>query len=266
LTEHRQRWLAQLDDDSSPLLAALGSKPPRRLGLYFEALWQFFLTQDPQTELLAHNLAVRDNGRTLGEFDCLYYCREKDQIFHLELAVKYFLGYGDSQSGTQQTLWYGPNSRDRLDLKLSHMLDRQIRLGEHPQAQTALAELDIQTYEKEVAMHGYLFNSHNESLPSPEGHNPAATGGVWIPENQLAGLVGDSDAEQFLVLPRLRWLSPAVATAGDKVYSGKQLTTHMAAHFTDTSRPQLIAALNDQGTEQQRFFVTWNQWPDMPDA
>ena len=77
LTPQRRDWLAALDRDPSALLEHLAVNAPRRLGLYFERLWHFFLQADPAVELLAHNLPVRDGGVTLGEFDCLYYCRRR---------------------------------------------------------------------------------------------------------------------------------------------------------------------------------------------
>ena len=50
LTQDRRAWLAELDANPAPLIDALGGKPPKRLGLYFEALWQFFLQQDPHRD------------------------------------------------------------------------------------------------------------------------------------------------------------------------------------------------------------------------
>ena len=65
LDAQRRRWLVQLDEQPEPLLAHLAARRSRRLGLYFESLWHFFLQQDPATDLLATNLAVRTADRTL---------------------------------------------------------------------------------------------------------------------------------------------------------------------------------------------------------
>ncbi|MEQ8803961.1 MAG: DUF1853 family protein, partial [Haliea sp.] len=92
LTAARARWLQQLDRQPQPLLTWLEARPATRLGLYFEHLWHFFLQQDSATELIAHNLPLSSNGRTVGEFDCLYYCHERRRPVHLELAVKFYLG------------------------------------------------------------------------------------------------------------------------------------------------------------------------------
>jgi hypothetical protein len=72
------------------LLEGLARLSSRRLGLYYEALWQFALRQAPGIELLAANLAIRDGGHTLGELDMLL--RDRDGVHHLELAIKLYLG------------------------------------------------------------------------------------------------------------------------------------------------------------------------------
>ena len=91
LTPERAQWLERLDREPAALLAQVEETRKGRLGLYFEHLWHFFLRQDPAVDLLAHNLPVRHGTRTLGEFDCLYYCHQRQQYIHLELAVKFYL-------------------------------------------------------------------------------------------------------------------------------------------------------------------------------
>ena len=88
LSPARERWLVDLDRQPEPLHRHLSALHNNRLGLYFERLWHFFLQQDPLVDLLAHNLAVRTPQKTIGEFDCLYYCHQRARHFHLELAVK----------------------------------------------------------------------------------------------------------------------------------------------------------------------------------
>ena len=71
LTELRQNWLRALDLRPAPLHEHLSKLHSSRLGLYFESLWHFFLQSDSEVDLIAHNLPIRDEGRTVGEFDCL---------------------------------------------------------------------------------------------------------------------------------------------------------------------------------------------------
>ena len=83
-------WLLLLDADAALLEAWLARRSVRRLGLYYEQLWQFVLAQTPDIQLLATNLPIRDGGQTLGELDLLF--RDREGVHHLELAVKFYLG------------------------------------------------------------------------------------------------------------------------------------------------------------------------------
>lgn len=264
LTAERSQWLRALDRDPAPLLHHLNARKSSRLGLYFEALWHFFLAQDTRVDLLAHNLPVRDNGRTLGEFDCIYFCHTRQRHIHLELAVKYFLGIAGGVAGSVaggEARWYGPNSQDRLDLKLSHMLDHQIRLGQAPQAKTALAELGVTALDREIALHGYLFQPA-EALPAPAGVAPDYRFGRWVARGELTKFLQSLPTHRYLVLPRLRWLAPVALQAGDEPLQAAQLSSAVSLQPQRGFRPRLVAVLDEQGCETTRFFIVPDHWPE----
>ena len=159
LTPARARWLAALDGDPRVLLEFLAKKPVKRLGIYSEQLWHFFLEQDPDVTLVAHNLAVRDQGRTLGEFDVIYWCHHRRCHIHLELAVKFYLGWRQHtrhEVASQWREWLGPSSSDRLDLKLDQLLQRQIRLRQHPVSRPPLSALGLAQLTPESSNKGPL--------------------------------------------------------------------------------------------------------------
>lgn len=255
LTAARRQWLQNLDRDPTPLLDHLRAHQSRRLGLYFETLWHFFLAQDTQTDLIAHNLPVRAQGRTLGEFDCIYFCHTRQRFVHLELALKYFLGLQ-----TDTVRWYGPNSRDRLDLKLQHMLTHQTQLGQAAPARAVLEQHGIDELDREIALHGYLFQPARH-LPSPVGVAPDYRFGRWIKRRDLDAFLPTLRAPHYLVLPRLRWLGPAVLHADDDTLQAAGLAAAVNACQPTGFRPRLVAALNDEGRETARFFVVSNNWP-----
>src|SRR5690606_32898773 len=132
-------WLADLDRDPRPLLEALADRHSSRLGLYFESLWKFYIEQHPDWELLGHNLQIGSAGRTRGAFDFL--CRYRDEYWHLELAMKLYLGLKDSLDPGAWHQWWGPNCNDRLDIKLNHLTQRQLTLSTDPQGREALDTL-----------------------------------------------------------------------------------------------------------------------------
>jgi hypothetical protein len=264
LTDDRLTWLRQLDAQPQPLQAWLERSPTRRLGLYFESLWQFFLETDPLVELVAHNLPVRTNGRTLGEFDCLYYCYERGRHVHLELAVKYFLGIDESShtDSSYWQLWWGPNTADRLDLKVNHLMERQIQLGQGEEAKAILCDMGIENPLLEVEIKGYLFRKAGSLLPAPRGHNPQQPIAHWLFQSEAAGFLANLHSTRFAILTRLHWLSRAQAQ-DNHCLSEADMLAALSDHFAAHTRPLLLAAFDSRGTESERFFVVPDGWPTL---
>lgn len=264
LTPQRRLWLEQLDRDASPLIDHLAQRNSHRLGVYFEQLWLFFLRHDPATELVAHNLPVHDGGRTLGEFDCLYFCQQRQCHVHLELAVKFFIGRRpvDEVPASAADQWLGPDAQDRLDLKLNHLLQRQIQLADQAIAREQLFALGIENPLKEIALRGYLFQPHGESLPAPPGYNSQRQLQTWLTCSELERQAAENPDARFFMLPKMRWLGPAQATAADKQWSATELSRHMSAYFDSENYPLMVAALDAGGRETHRFFVADDDWPN----
>ena len=266
-TEVEQRWLQTLDAAPAPLHAHLETSSNSRVGLYFEALWHFYLQHSATTELVAHNLPVRNATHTLGEFDCLYFCHRRQRPVHLELAVKYFLGFcADSSTGA--TDWIGPNKRDRLDIKLQHMLNKQMQLADLSESTAVLQDAGIDdpaAVLREIGIRGYLFQPFGHTLTTPNGHQPDSNGGLWASLQQLPALLNEHQQQswhRYLVLPRIRWLSPAVLQPADADMNDQTLIKHFSTWFRSNTRPLLVAAVDEHGFEKQRFFVTPNDWTD----
>ena len=262
LTPHRKIWLTQLEADPSALRAWLGSSPPRRLGLYVERLWHFFLEQDPSVEFVAHNVPVRGGGRTLGEFDCLYYCYDRERYFHLELAAKFYLGVAEPGPASWHQ-WWGPNTADRLDLKLGRMLEHQTRLGEQPAGRQVLRELGIDELACEAEIKGYLYQPYNMALPMPRGCSTAAQG-LWVHASEVEELMSAHAAQYWQLLDRMAWLAPAASliTRHAHVPCSKSATlTALREHFQVSERPVQIAGFEAGTHDVLRVFVVPDNWP-----
>ena len=269
LTPARQAWLEALDREASALLEHLSKQRSHRLGVYFEHLWHFFLEQDPAIDLVAHNLPIHHMGKTLGEFDCIYFCHERQRHFHLELAVKFFLSHRQTttvESASHWNEWLGPNTDDRLDRKIEHLMQRQIKLGDRPVAREKLRRLGIFELDQEVEIKGYLFQSTVDPLPPPHGFNPGQRLYQHIELPLLGGHLDELGKRStccYLILPRTQWLS-AARTDSDIGLCQEEVLSELYRHLTTDRRPQLVAALDQAGGESQRFFVTPPLWPARP--
>ena len=265
LNGERQLWLEKLDRDATPLLEHLSSLRSQRLGLYFESLWHFFLAQDEEVDLVASNLPVNRDGRTIGEFDCLYFCRRRNCHVHLELAVKFYLGWPPQTAPGDTSLadeWLGPNARDRLDIKVDRLLLHQSQLGSRDEARPLLQALGIQELTREIELKGQLFAPANCLMPPPAGFHPDQRLHAWLRLADLATPPGHLLAERYRVLPRIQWLSTDQLPAGDVIDSLGELIDSLQQNIQLTGQPRLVAALDSNGGEIARFFVVDSHWPD----
>lgn len=99
-----------------------------RLGIQFEKLLAFWIKQQSQTQLLAHNFIIMDNKRTVGAIDFLIYHPDKPFILHWEVACKFYLGI----STMHPTMtWIGPELKDSLNRKMNHMQNHQMPMGQN---------------------------------------------------------------------------------------------------------------------------------------
>jgi uncharacterized protein len=242
LTPGRRQWLRNLDQQPLALEQHLSALKSTRLGLYFESLWHFFIEQDPDLEMIAHNLPVREAGATLGEFDLIYANNQSGESIHLELAVKFYLGVSATN------IWLGPSQRDELDLKVAHLFKRQSRLGLRPQGQAELAKLGVSHIQRRVEMKGYLFQNMQTQAGLPSGFNANNNARKWYPQslfNQYA--VGGS----WWQLDRQQWFAPITEADVYQPWENRLL---------ETRRPALVARLNEQGKEVERCFVAADDW------
>lgn len=245
-------FLIELDRTPAPLLDFIAQQPTRRLGYYFETLIDFWLHHSAGIELLAHNLPVRDSLRTIGEFDFLF--RQHGKIIHWETAIKLYL---QAESGTQQNKFVGPGGYDRLDLKVDRIFQHQLCL--------ASVEANHQHVDAAQAfVKGMLFYHVDTQPEIAAGVSTMHLHGWWL-RHRKDMLRQQSPASRWMVLPRLRWLSPARLPAQAKVMTLSELIVMLEIHFNKMNIALLLAELqqDQQGDwlEVSRGFVVSTDWP-----
>lgn len=252
-------WLLSLDADSRALQHWLSQSSVRRLGLYYERLWQFALHAAPGVEVLAANLPIRQQGHTLGELDMLL--RDEQGVHHLELAIKLYLGPQQS-SGADPAHWLGPGSHDRLDIKLDHLGRHQLPLSARDEARSALAELDIQQAQAALWLGGYLFYPWNQVCAAPQGGNPQHLRGRWLHRRdwpQFAALQGTG---HWQPLPRQDWLASA-SIEPQELWTSEQFAQWLAA-LAPGANAQLLVRVEEENAiwrESERVFLVNDDWP-----
>lgn len=252
LTPARKQLLLQLDAAPAQLEAHLAIRSGTRLGLYFEALWHFFLTADTTLELVAHNLPVREGGKTFGEFDIIYWCPRRQQHVHLELALKYYLGLPG------QNVWLGPNQRDRLDNKVRHLIERQTRLSENPASTAPLQRHGVTDVQREIEVKGYLFDATSGPAVLPQGHHAGNALRYWLDLEEF-GSNHDAPA-RWAILARQQWLAP-VHIDPAAMLTNSNVAMLASELFSKGRGPLMLAQCDEQGHERERCFLTPRHWP-----
>lgn len=255
-----QAWFEDQRARPERLAAFLTDLRSPRLGIYHEALWQYFLQDYPEVALIAHNVPVRDGGATLGEFDFIVRHLPTQQVFHIEVATKYYLSF-PSASGD---LWFGPSLQDRFDLKAGHLLSHQIQLSETAAGQTTLAELGVDALTKLISVGGMLFYGAapcdlHAYTHADHAHGKHLTFEAFchMPSNQAWTLV-----------PRHDWLAPLLLDSDEGLVNHAELCQQVLLAFEERQHPVMIASLSPcaikQGVwrEQARLFVTPNDWEE----
>lgn len=251
--------LLALDDEPAGLEAAIAACASRRLGRVAECLIAFWLEKSERFELLAQNLAVREAGRTLGEFDLVFLDHDEKRVIHWEMAVKFYLR---RRGGTE---FLGPEGRDTLARKAGHIFDQQLRLGASPAGRTALAALSSGQAVSRAFVKGWLFHP-DDGRPDVPQVSPLHQRGWW---RTLEGfLVAPQNlGRHFSLVERADWMDGLLEAAGRETVTAAELAQRIKARFETDARAVMVAGFDapkGTGRESGRGFVVPDRWSSDP--
>ncbi len=152
-----------------------------RLGHKMEHIFKNCLEGQVIFELIAHNVAVKSDNRTLGEIDFLLKDKRDGSILHLELTYKFYLI--DPALGEPLYQLIGPNRKDTFHSKLEKLKNTQLQIPFVEEAKEQLAMLDVKSEDitQEVCFKAQLFApyQHAELVINP--FNKHCITGFWLP-------------------------------------------------------------------------------------
>ncbi|MDP9154437.1 MAG: DUF1853 family protein [Pseudomonadota bacterium] len=242
-------WLEALDDNPEALHALVRKPSLRRLGLYAEALLEYFLTHGPNARLIAANVPLRAAGQTLGEVDFLLHNARRERL-HWELAVKFYLHIGEGAAALSD--YVGPNLQDRFDLKHDRLLHHQLGLS----ARDEFASLGFEgPWRAELFVKGRLFYRQCAAPTLPPELADDHLRGWWMTVSEWQESKGD---EAFAVVPRLAWLAERSLSneeAGTLTFDAGALTSPTMVANYDRSA-------GDIWRERSRGFIVPDEWPE----
>jgi uncharacterized protein len=210
---------------------------------------------------------LRRDGRTLGECDFLVETSDGRRL-HWELAVKCYLHTGDSRAMLAD--FVGPNLRDRLDRKLTHLIDHQLRLSEREE----FASLGYPgPWRAQMFVKGWLFYRAGAVVNDPASLAPGHARGWWVTRSEWRAFAAQQAVDGWSVLPRMAWLAPRRIDAGALIGESAGATSIAApvdpetllAHLPRPGEPAMVAAFAGDATngyiERSRGFIVPDDWP-----
>ena len=255
-----QDWLQRVDEDPEELQQRLDKQKDRRLGRYFETLWAFWLDNHPRFEVIEQNLPLRDEGKTLGELDFLVLDKASEKTLHWEVAVKFYLGCGDLR---ERTSWHGPGKKDRLDLKVEHLLNRQSVICQRPVVKKLLRELGHHVDACGVILKGRLFYPYatDENGVVPVDVNPHHLRSYWLTISDLLkkNAAANHEAKYFSPLVGYGWMASAQQ---DHKIAWLSMTELLEAIQNGDYRLPLYVFCGQEDGSNERFFVVADHWAD----
>ncbi|WP_251976679.1 DUF1853 family protein [Salinicola avicenniae] len=263
-TAQRRRWLAAQEGLAARFQRRFQQRPAR-LGLYHELLWQWILEHAPLTRLLAHNVTLKLEGRTLGELDLFYTtrrrhdCEERPRLEHAELAIKFFLGLptGPGSAGDAGR-WVGVGSFDSLAIKSHRLMTRQLPMGASAAAASAREKaLPGAVLHQRIIMPGVLYHPWRQPLGLPTLATDSVLQGLWCHHADWPALRESLPAgTRAHMRYKPHWLAPPLTPPQPLA----MLDAALGTHFAQRSTPRHLELQLSDG-RSCRLYIVSDAWP-----
>jgi|GEM_PF-2353127 len=251
--------LQEIDDDIDSLRSFLQQNKSWPLGFYFECLIHYWIEYHPQYDLTLHGYRIMKGKSMMGELDFVYWCKRRKQHVHLELAVKFYLGY---QKPLEWDHWLGPNPKDKFSIKIPKMLYRQSTRAKGKYVQKLLKQEGIDSTVSEMLLKGRLYSPiedwAKQQLWWPKDTVHDMDVGWWGSCDKVLKWALQYDYDYY-VLERKDWLSEIGEGERTGAYDAQGAIAYLKQHM-DKNPVQLTVCKKGVG-EISRGFVVPDTWP-----
>lgn len=251
--ENCKEWLAVLEQNPMVLKEFFNSENQFILGKYFELLVQFIFKNIDGFSLITYGLQVIKNGRTLGEVDFVYKNLNDGITTHLEVAVKYYMGF---KSSAKHSMWIGPNGLDNLAGKVQKFTT-QLSMAMFAEE---LIDLNPGIFEKRVLLKGYFFSHINADL-MPHFYNPKGNTGQWLYISELNKIIKPNT--KYMIVPKRLWLG-FYFDKELELFDNFAITDIVSKEIQRVGKGILLAELvEDKNQIGTKYMVVPNHWPKL---
>lgn len=230
----------------------LGIPERLMLGKRAERYFSEWIKRSSCYDLVAENIQIIEDKRTLGEFDFIIRRKQENQLIHIELIYKFYL-FDPSVEGSEFEKWIGPNRGDQLDFKLDKLANHQFPLLQTQPAQDRLTEfgVDSSTIEQQVLFLANLFVPNNHEVDFVLV-NETAVEGKWMNLGDWQEYSKSED--QFAIPDKMDWFTRELKRA-DWLTKEEALAKIKSMH--DQKRSPLVWTKTKNGAQSRDFVVWW---------
>ena len=199
-TKHAD-WLKQLDFDPSPLIQWMEKEDQKLLGKRFESMLAFWFQHSPFFDCFFRNYTLKKDKNTTGEIDFILKDKMNNEIFHLEVACKYYIGVNHSRLWKY---WIGPNGHDSL-LQKMEKLKHQVQIFSRIDGKEFLTQQALPVMKSYVLLKGFFFHPIREihSPLAPQHSHAHYNPGWYIRQSELGDFADQTT--QWMVLSKTYW-------------------------------------------------------------
>jgi len=217
------------------------------VGKYFEKMVAFIFYQLPRYKVLHYSKQFFDQKHTIGEIDFILHDLIDHRTLHVEIAVKYYMGF---KNIGKHDLWIGPNGRDTLKKKVLKLQD-QLKLSD---------QLELGTVEKRVLLFGYFFK-HWKHSKWPYFSNEMPDQGCWLYEYEMEDFFNRN--EFYLIMPKYKWLGFYI-DENSSFLSGAELIKEVKEQLAIIGKGIMIVQLNAATRSiKNKLIVVPREWPQL---
>lgn len=223
------------------------SLPNIILGKQAEFLFSETIKASKHFTIVAENVQINQEKRTLGELDYILKNQVTNQTNHVELACKFYL-LKEDENPQLEGQWIGPNLKDTLLDKINKFKAHQFPLLQHMATKEILKTFGIsENITQHYCIKAKLFVPEHYAEKIPKYYQNCIKG-VWK-KHQTLQL---NKKASYAIPSKREWLLPESEIT--EWMSSKKISEVIAAQINQKKSSHVYEKLGDQISS---FFVVW---------
>lgn len=220
------------------------------LGKRMESFFEIAIKHSSRYRIIASNIQIIEQKRTLGEIDFLLYDKLTSRPIHVELVYKLYIY--DPESSSAMAGWIGPNRRDSLAAKLTKLESAQFPLLYRPETLKYLGDLGLkpEDIEQQLCFKAKLFTPPELELSKHWPVNLESYTGNWFGYSEFMAQPWENNL--FMSPPKKDWSGDPSASREWLAYA--EIIKNITTLFEKKKSP-LIWMKTPGGYKS--FFVVW---------